>query len=169
MAERKDVVTLGGNPMTLVGDELKVGDKAPDFKVVNRELKPVDLKGLGSGLKLVSVVPSLDTPICEIQTKKFYEEVAAVDGVTLATVSMDLPFAQARFCQLNGIEDALVLSDYQEASFGKAWGVLIKEVRLLARSVFILDDANVVKYVELVGEVGEHPDYDKALAALKSM
>ncbi len=170
MDRRKGVVSLGGNPMTLVGPELKPGDPAPAFSVVDADLRPVGLGDLGSGVRLLSVVPSLDTPVCELQTKRFHEAAAALpEGVAIATISMDLPFAQKRFCATHGIDRIRVLSDYKEASFGLAYGVLIEEVRLLARALFVIDPADVIRYVEIVPEVGTHPDYDRALAAVRSL
>lgn len=169
MKERSAAVTFKGNPLTLVGEELKVGMKAPDFRAVDRSLAPMGLADLGKGVKLVSVTPSLDTPVCELQTKRFNEEAAKLKGLTLVAVSMDLPFAQARFCSTYGVDNAVVLSDYREGSFGENWGVLIKELRLLARAVFVLDGDNVVRYAEVVGEASNHPDYDAALNAAKTL
>ncbi|MFU8856507.1 MAG: thiol peroxidase [Deferrisomatales bacterium] len=168
MDERPRVVTLRGNPMTLVGPALKVGDRAPDFTVVDGALNTVTLKDFAGQRKLISVVPSLDTPICEQQTKRFHAEAEKLPpGTVLITVSMDLPFAQQRFCTTQGLERLRVLSDYREASFGQSWGVLIKEVRLLARAVFVLDAQDVIRHVQIVPEVSEHPDYEAALAAVR--
>ncbi|WP_025322099.1 thiol peroxidase [Deferrisoma camini] len=170
MDRRKGIVTLAGNPMTLLGPELKPGDPAPAFTVVDADLKPVGLGDLGGGVRLLSAVPSLDTPVCELQTKRFHQEAAALPPeVTIATISMDLPFAQKRFCATHGIDRIRVLSDYKDASFGLAYGVLIEEVRLLARSIFVIGPDDVVRYVEIVPEVGTHPDYDRALAAVRSL
>jgi thiol peroxidase len=168
MTERKGLVTLKGNPMTLVGPALGVGGHAPDFTVVDGGLAPVGLKDFAGKKKLFSVVPSLDTPICELQTKRFHEEAAKLPGgVAVVTISMDLPFAQSRFCTTHGIDKIRVLSDYQSASFGLAYGVLIKEVRLLARSIFVVDAQDVIRYLQIVPEVSEHPNYDAALAAVR--
>ena len=168
MTERKGVVTLQGNPMTLLGPTLRVGDPAPGFTVVDGKLAPVTLQDFAGKKKLISVVPSLDTPICELQTKRFHEEAARLPGgVAVLTVSMDLPFAQNRFCTTHGIDKIRVLSDYQSASFGMAYGVLIKEVRLLARAIFVVDAKDVIRYLQVVPEVGTHPDYDAALKAVR--
>ncbi len=168
MQERTGVVTLKGNPMTLVGPTLKVGDRAPDFTVVNGSLAPVTLADFRGKVKLINAVPSLDTPICELQTKRFHEEAANLpDNVAVLAISVDLPFAQARFCTTHGVDRVQVLSDYQQLSFGTAYGVLIKEVRLLARAVFVVDAADRVKYLQIVPEVAEHPDYEAALAQVR--
>lgn len=167
--ERTGVVTLKGNPVTLVGPELKAGDAAPDFVLADKTLSPVKLSDFAGKVVLISVVPSLDTPICELQTVRFHDEAAALpENVAILTVSMDLPFAHGRFCSLHGIDRIVSLSDYMTADFGKAYGVLIKEVRLLARAIFVIGADGKIKYVETVKEVGTHPDYDKALAAVKS-
>lgn len=168
MQERTGIVTLKGNPMTLLGPALKAGDRAPDFTVADGSLGLVRLKDFAGKKKLISVVPSLDTPICELQTKRFHEEAARLPaGVAVLTVSMDLPFAQSRFCTTHGIDKIRVLSDYKDASFGLAYGVLIKEVRLLARSIFVLDAADVIRHLQIVSEVANHPDYDAALSAVR--
>ncbi len=170
MVERKGVVTAKGNPLTLLGGEIKAGDKAPDFTVVDNEQKPVTLKDLKTKIKLFSVVPSLDTPVCDLQTQRFEAEAAGVPGdVGIFTFSMDLPFAQSRYCGAHAITKLKTLSDHREASFGRAYGVLIKENRLLSRSIFILDGNNIVRYVEYVKDISTHPDYVKAVAALKQI
>jgi thiol peroxidase len=168
--ERKGVVTIQGNPLTLVGTELKVGDKAPDFIVLDAELKTVTLKDLGGAIKVISVTPSLDTPVCDMQARRFNQEATGLPGgVTVVNISMDLPFAIARFCAAAGVDKVKALSDHRDASFGTSYGVLIKELRLLARSIFVLDRDNTVRYLEIVPEVTNHPDYDKALAAVRSL
>jgi len=168
MTERKGIVTLKGNPMTLLGPALKVGDAAPPFTVVDGSLAPVGLQDFAGQKKLLSVVPSLDTPVCELQTKRFHEEAATLpEGVAVLTISMDLPFAQSRFCTTHGIDKIRVLSDYQTGAFGQAYGVLIKEVRLLARSIFVLDAQDVIRHVQIVPEVSSHPDYEAALNAVR--
>jgi len=168
MQERVGIVTLKGNPMTLLGPALRVGDRAPDFTVRDGGLAPVRLGDFRGKTKLMSVVPSLDTPICELQTKRFHQEAAKLGpGVEILTISMDLPFAQSRFCTTHGIDKIRVLSDFHDGNFGLAYGVLIKEVRLLARSIFVADAQDVIRYVQIVPEVAEHPDYDAALAAAR--
>ncbi len=162
--ERSGAVTFKGNPMTLLGPELNVGDPAPPFQVVNGALEPFTLEDLKGQATLISVVPSLDTPVCETQTKHFNEEAAGL-GLRVLTISVDLPFAQKRFCTAHNVEGVQCLSDYQARSFGEAWGLLIKELALLARSVFIVDADGTIAYKELVKEIAEQPDYDAALAA----
>ena len=167
--ERKGVITFKGNPLTLVGPELKVGDKAPDFKVLGKGLTEFTLASYKGKTKLISVVPSLDTPICELQTKRFNEEATKLPtDVVVLTISMDLPFAQTRFCGAQNTTKIEALSDHREASFGTSYGVLIKELRLLARSIFIVSASDKIEYVEIVKEVTTHPDYEKALNALKA-
>lgn len=159
-------VTMRGNPVTLVGDEVKVGQKAPDFTVVANDLSQVTLSDT-SGVRLFLSVPSLDTGVCDAEVRRFNQEAAGLGNVKVYTISMDLPFAQKRWCGAAGIENVVTLSDHRDASFGTNWGVLIKELRLLARAVFVVDSSNTVTYVEYVPEVTNHPDYGKALAAAK--
>ena len=166
--ERPGATTLKGNPLTLVGPELKVGDAAPDFTLVDKGLKAVTLADTGKGVRIVSVVPSLDTPVCDAQTKKFNEAVAKMDGVQIITVSVDLPFAQTRWCGAFGIERVLMLSDYREASFGAAWGTLIKELRIECRAVFVVGQDNTIRHAQYVKEVADSPDFDAALAAARA-
>ncbi len=162
--ERKGVVTIKGNPLTLIGPELGVGDKAPDFVVTDRELKDVGLKDFAGKVKLISVTPSLDTPVCDMQARRFNQEASGLkDDVVVLNISMDLPFAISRFCTTAGIDRVKVFSDHRDASFGTAYGVLIKELRLLARSIFVLDKADVLKYKEIVPEVTDPPDFSSAL------
>jgi thioredoxin-dependent peroxiredoxin len=151
-----------------VGPELKPGDKAPDFKAVDDSLKALDLAGTGSGVRIFSVVPSLDTPVCDAQTRRFNEEAGKLPDVTIYTFSMDLPFAQKRWCGAFGIDHVKMVSDHRDASFGQAYGTLIKDLRILSRAIFVVDKSNTIRYVEYVKEVGEHPSYDAALAAAKS-
>lgn len=162
-------VTFQGNPLTLIGPEPKAGDKAPDFKVLDRGLGEKTLADFGGKVKLISVTPSLDTPVCDIQARRFNEEAANLGGVAVLNISMDLPFAIERFCTAAGIENVEALSDHREASFGNAYGVLIKELRLLARSVFVIDKDDTIRYVQIVPEITEHPDYDKALEEAKKL
>jgi thiol peroxidase len=167
---RPGAITFKGNPMTLAGNAVTVGQQAPDCKLFAYEggmkaVTPADWKGKPT---FISVVPSLDTPVCQIQTKKFNEEVSALgDKVNAVTVSLDLPFAMNRFCGAENIKNMRALSDYQDRSFGNNWGMLIEELKILARGTFVLDKDGKVIYAELVKEVAEEPDYSKALAALK--
>jgi thioredoxin-dependent peroxiredoxin len=166
--ERTGATTLMGNPMTLVGPELKAGDKAPDFAALDNGLKPVHLADTGHKTRIFSVLPSLDTPVCDAQTKRFNEEAATLNDVDIYTVSMDLPFAQKRFCNSFALDRVKMLSDHRDASFGSAYGTLIKELRILSRAIFVVGPDDKLKYVEYVPEVSQHPNYDAALAAAKS-
>ena len=166
--EREGATKLGGNPKTLVGPELKVGDKAPDFSVVDSANKPVHLSDTGRNTRIFSVVPSLDTPVCDAQTKRFNEEAGKLKDVDIYTVSMDLPFAQKRFCNSFAVDKVKMLSDHREASFGTAYGTLIKDMRILSRAIFVLGPDDKIRYVEYVPEVSQHPNYEAALAAAKS-
>ena len=168
--ERRGAVTFKGSPLTLVGPELKAGQKAPDFKVLKTLAEEVTLKSTAGKVRLITSVPSLDTPVCEAMTRRFNAAAAQLPpNVTLLTISMDLPFAQSRFCSTAGIERVQTLSDYRTASFGENYGVLIKEFRLLARAVFVIGADDVVKYVQYVKETTEHPDYEQALAAARAV
>ncbi|MDP9172064.1 MAG: thiol peroxidase [Acidobacteriota bacterium] len=153
--------------MTLVGPELKPGDAAPEFSVVDSSLKAVHLSDTGTRTRIFSVVPSLDTPVCDAQTRRFNEEAAKLSDVDIYTVSMDLPFAQKRFCNSFALDNVKMLSDHKDASFGEAYGTLIKELRILSRAIFVVGSDNKVKYVEYVPEVGNFPNYEAALAAVK--
>jgi thiol peroxidase len=166
--ERAGATTLKGNPLTLVGPELKPGDNAPNFTLVDNALKPVTLADTGNSVRIFSVVPSLDTPVCDAQTKRFNEEAAKLPGVEIYTVSMDLPFAQKRWCGAFGVDKVKMLSDHKEGSFGASWGTLIKELRIESRAIFVLNQDNSVRYVEYVKEVADFPNYDAALAAARS-
>jgi thiol peroxidase len=165
--ERPGATTLKGNPLTLVGPELKVGDKAPDFEVVDGKLQPVDLAATGSGVRIFSVVPSLDTPVCDAQTKRFNDEAAKMPDLKIYTISMDLPFAQGRWCTAFGVDKVKMLSDHRTGSFGENYGTLIKELRIECRALFVVGPDNTLKHVEYVKEVAEHPNYEAALAAAK--
>ena len=170
--ERPGATTLKGNPLTLIGPELKAGDQAPEFNLVDNGLKNVTLADTGRNVRILSVVPSLDTPVCELQTKKFDESVAALgDKVASYTVSLDLPFAQKRFCGDKSVKNMQTLSDVHNQSFGKNYGVLIEglPIALLARSVFVVDKTGKITYAEYVKEVTDHPNYDAALNALKAV
>ena len=169
MTERAAAITLKGNPMTLVGDELKVGDKAPDFKLKAIDMSDKTLADFAGKVKIISIVPSLDTPVCDTQTRKFNEEAGGLDGVVVLTVSVDLPMAQKRWCGAAGVENVVCLSDYLDHSFGKAYGVRIKEVGLLARQVIVVDKNDTIQYVEIVPEVAQEPDYAPALAKAKEL
>jgi thiol peroxidase len=166
MAERAGAVTMRGNPLTLIGDEVKVGVQAPNATVLDNELAPVELSSFRGKVCIVCSVPSLDTPVCDTETRRFNEEAEKLGAdVAVLVVSMDLPFAQKRWCGAAGISAVQTLSDHRDASFGMAYGVLIKELRLLARAVFVIDKDGKVQYVETVKEIAEEPDYDAALAA----
>lgn len=170
MEERSGVITLHGNPLTLVGTELKVGDSAPDVELLDNDLKPVKLSSFRGKVCVLSAVPSLDTPVCDMETRRFNTEAAKIGpNVAIITVSMDLPFAQKRWCAAAGIDKLVTFSDHREAAFGKAYGVLIKELRLLARVVFVVDQKGIIQSIQTVKEVGKEPDYDAVLAAVKKL
>lgn len=158
---------MRGNPLTLIGPELKAGDAAPDFNVVDSGMKAVTLKDTGNQVRIISVVPSLDTPVCDAQTKKFNEAAAGLPGVDILTVSMDLPFAQKRWCGAFGVDRVKMLSDHKDGSFGSNYGTLIKELRIESRAIFVLDQQNKIRHVEYVKEVADHPNYEAALAAAR--
>lgn len=168
--ERTGVATVGGNPVTLLGPEIKVGDKAPDFKVNKDLMTEVSLSDYAGKVKLISVVPSVDTGTCDAQTRRFNVEADKLgDDVVILTISVDLPFAQSRFCGAAGIDKVVTLSDYKNRSFGQAYGVLIKEIQLDQRAIFIVDANDTVRYVEYLSEMKEHPNYDAALSALREI
>jgi len=168
--ERKGVVTFRGNPLTLVGDEKKTGDKAPPFVALDKDLTPVSLSNFSGKVKIISVTPSLDTPVCNLQATAFDQRAQSMSGeVVILNISMDLPFAIARFCASEAIDRLKTLSDHREASFGLGYGVLVKELRLLARSVFIIDKADMIRYVEIVPEMTNEPNYEKALEAARKL
>ncbi|MDQ0413005.1 thiol peroxidase [Mesobacillus stamsii] len=160
-------VTFKGNPVTLLGNEVKVGDQAPDFTVLANDLSEVTLNDSKGQVRLISVVPSLDTGVCDAQTRRFNEEAANLGNVKILTVSVDLPFAQKRWCGAAGIENVQTLSDHRELSFGQAYGVAIKELRLLTRAVFVVDSNDKVTYTEYVSEATDHPNYEAAVEAAK--
>lgn len=161
-------VTFQGKPVTLLGEQVKVGDTAPDFTVLANDLTPVTLEDTKGKVRLISVVPSLDTGVCAKQTRRFNEEATGLsDDVKVLTISVDLPFAQARWCGAEGIDAVQTLSDHKELSFGQAYGNVIEELRLLARSIFVIDQNDKITYVEYVPEVTDHPDYEKAIEAVK--
>jgi len=160
-------VTFQQEPVTLLGNEVKIGDQAQNFTVLSNDLKEVTLDDYKGKVKLISVVPSIDTGVCSDQTRRFNEEADKLDNVHVLTISMDLPFAQARWCAANGIEKVDTLSDHRNADFGEKYGVLIEELRLLARSIFVVDSNDKVTYVEYLDEVSNHPNYEAALEAVK--
>jgi len=161
-------VTFKGNPVTLLGSEVKVGDKAPSFTVLANDLSPVTLENSKGQARLISVVPSLDTGVCDAQTRRFNEDAANLDNVKVLTISVDLPFAQKRWCGAAGIENVQTLSDHRDLSFGEAFGVAMKELRLLARAVFVVDSNDTVTYAEYVSEGTDHPNYEAAIEAAKA-
>lgn len=169
MDKRKNLITMGGEPMTLVGKEIKVGDKAPDFTALKTDLTPYSLKDAEDKIKIISVVPSLDTGVCELQTIRFNEMASELGDIVILTISVDLPFAQSRFCGAKGIDKVITLSDHRDLDFGMKYGFVLEELRLLSRGIVILDRDNTVKYVEYVKEVTNHPDYDKALEEVKKL
>lgn len=170
MNERQGLVTIFGNPLTLLGDAVVVGQKAPDFTVLDNDLNPKSLADFADKVLIIVAVPSLDTPVCDTETRRFNTEAAKLGAdVRILTISMDLPFAQKRWCAAAGIDQVVTLSDHRDASFGSAWGVLIKELRLLARSVFVVGKDGNVTYVEVVPEATHEPNYAAALTAAKAL
>jgi len=170
MKERLGLVTMKGKPLTLLGEEIKIGQPAPDCTLVANDLSEVPLSSFRGKRCIISAVPSLDTPVCDSETKRFNTEAAKLGpDVAVLAVSMDLPFAQKRWCGAMGVSNVKTLSDYREAAFGRAFGVLIKDLRLLARSIFVLDSKGTVQYVQLVKEVATEPDYEKVLEAVKKI
>lgn len=170
MKERTGMITMMGNPLTLVGNEVKVGDKAPDFNVLDNALSPVKFSSYRDKVCILSSVPSLDTPVCDTETRKFNEEASHLGSdIVILTISMDLPFAQKRWCAAAGVNKVQTLSDHRDASFGTSYGVLIKELRLLARAVFLVDREGIIQYVELVNELTKEPNYEAILSALKKL
>jgi thiol peroxidase len=168
--ERTGVITMHGNPLTLTGADIHVGDKASDFTVLDGDLNEVRLNTYAGKIKVISVTPSLDTPVCDIQARRFNHEAGSLPlDVVVLNISMDLPFAISRFCTVAEIDKVKGLSDHRDASFGTAYGVLIKELRLLARSIFIIDKNDIVRYKQIVPEEANHPEYDEALHALEEI
>ena len=165
MAERPEAITMKGNPLTLVGREVRVGEKAPDFEVIANDLSLFRFSSLQGKVAIICAVPSLDTPTCNIETRWFDEEAARLGpDVEILTISMDLPFAQKRWCGAAGVERVKTYSDHRDAAFGPAYGVLIKELRLLARAVFLVDKAGVLRYVQIVKELSNEPNYERGFA-----
>jgi len=168
--ERKNAITLKGTSLTLLGKELKSGDRAPDAVVVGNDLSERKLSEYGGRIRLLASVPSLDTPVCSTETRRFNEEATKLgDQVVVLTISMDLPFAQQRWCGAEGIDKVVTLSDYRRQEFGRNYGVWIKELSLLARAVFVVDAQDVIRYVEIVNETATEPNYEAALEAIKKL
>ena len=161
---------MKGNPLTLIGKQPEIGEPAPDFKVLSNDLSQVKLSSFQGKICVIASVPSLDTPVCDMETRRFNEEAGRLGpDVTILTISMDLPFTQKRWCGATGVDKVVTLSDHLSASFGEAYGVLIKDLRLLARAIFILDKDGILQYVQLVKEVADEPDYNEVLGALKNL
>lgn len=168
--ERTGIAAFKGNPITLIGPELKVGDSAPSFTLSKNLLEQASLSDFAGKIKLISVVPSLDTGVCDAQTRRFNEAASELgEDVVVITVSADLPFAQARWCGAAGVDRVVTLSDYRDNSFGKAYGVLIKEFVIDMRAIFVVDQQDIIQYVEYLPEMSEHPDYDQAINAVKKL
>lgn len=170
MNERTGIVSTKGKPVTLVGNEVKVGDKAPDFEVLTTDSAPFRLSSMHGRTCIISSVPSLDTSVCDVETRRFNQEAGRLGpDVAMLTISMDLPFAQKRWCGAAGVAHVQTLSDHRDASFGMSYGVLIKELRLLARAVFVVDKEGVIRYIQLVKETTNEPDYEAALSAVRQL
>lgn len=170
MSEQTRTVTMKGNPLNLVGNVIEIGQPAPDCVLAANDLSPVSLSAYKGKVCVISAVPSLDTPVCDMQTRRFNQEAGNLgDDVVILTVSMDLPFAQARWCGAAGVDHVITLSDYQTAGFGESFGVLVEGLRLLARAIFVLDREGVVRYVQVVDEITNEPDYDTVLDAVKAL
>jgi thiol peroxidase len=170
MSERSGIITFKGDPLTLVGEEIDVGDSMPDVTLVTPDLEEVKLSDFAGQKIVLSVVPSLDTPVCSTQTRTFNEKATSLGGdVVVLTVSMDLPFAQKRWCGAEGIQNVRTLSDYRYREFGAKFGLLIKELQLLSRAVLVVDSGGTIRYVQIVSEVTNEPDYDAAVEAVESL
>lgn len=170
MEERKDIITMKGQPLTLLGRGLEAGEPAPDFEALANDLSTVKLSSFRGKICIISSVPSLDTSVCDTMTRRFNEEAGSLGpDVVVLTVSMDLPFAQSRWCGATGVENVQILSDHRDASFGSAFGVLIKELRLLARAVFVVDKEGVVRNVQIVNELTNEPDYEAVLKVVREV
>ena len=161
---------MHGNPLTLSGNEVKEGEPAPDAVLLDNDLNPVNISSYKGKICVISAVPSLDTPVCDLETRRFNQEAGDLgDDVSILTISMDLPFAQKRWCGAAGVDRVVTLSDYRDASFGSAYGMLIKELRLLARAVFVLDREGIIRYIRIVNELSEEPDYAEVIEAVKKL
>jgi len=170
MEEHTEKITMKGNPLTLIGDFPQIGSEAPNFEILDNDLSPVKLLSFRGKVSVIVSVPSLDTPVCDIETRRFNEEAGNLGSdVSIITISMDLPFAQKRWCGAAGVEKVTTLSDHFDASFGMAYGVLIKELRLLARAVCVIDRDGIIQYTQLVKEVTDEPDYDEVIEAVKNI
>ena len=170
MEGRTGIITMKGNPLTLIGKELKIGDSAPDVEVLDNNLSPVKLSSFRGKICVISSVPSLDTPVCDMETRRFNQEAGKLSAdIQILTISMDLPFAQKRWCGAAGVDKLVTLSDHRNASFGIAYGVLIKELRLLARSVFVADREGIIKYIQMVNEISKEPDYNAIMNAVNNL
>lgn len=166
--ERKNVTSVQGNPLTLLGPELSVGQQAPDFTVLDGDMNPVRFSSFKGKTVIISAVPSLDTPVCELQTQRFNSEAASLNAVTL-TISMDLPFAQKRFCDSFKIGNLKTLSDFRDREFSRNYGLYIREIGLIARAVLVVDSSMIIRYIEIVNDISKQPDYDSALAAARQL
>ncbi|MFB3885750.1 MAG: thiol peroxidase [Thermodesulfobacteriota bacterium] len=170
MKERHGLITMRGNPLTLIGNEVRMGEKAPDFMALANDLSPVQFSSYRGKICILSSVPSLDTPVCDMETRRFNEEASRLGSeILILTISMDLPFAQKRWCAAAGVNRVQTLSDHRDASFGTSFGVLIKELRLLARAVFIVDRKGTLQYIQLVEELTQEPNYEAVLDGLKKL
>ena len=170
MNERTGIIEMKGKPLTLLGNEIKVGDIAPDFETLNSDMELVKLSSFRGKVVVITTVPSLDTQICDIETKQFNDEAKRLgDDVVILTISMDLPFAQKRWCEESGVKNIHLLSDHRDGAFGELYGVLIKGLRLLARTIFVIDTAGKVRYIQYVKETASEPDYDEVLEAIKKL
>ncbi len=170
MKERTGRVTMHGNPLTLAGNEIKTGELAPEFVALDTDLNPITFSSYRGKVCILSSVPSLDTPVCDMETRKFNEEATKLgDKIQILTISMDLPFAQKRWCGAAGVNKLKTLSDHKDAQFGMAYGMLIKELRLLARAVFLVDPKGILQYMQLVKEIASEPNYEEVWSALKKI
>lgn len=170
MKEREGLVTMKGNGIVLLGEDPQLGGKAPDFTCVDNDLNPRTLADYAGKSIIISSVPSLDTPVCDLETRRFNREAENMaDSVVILTISVDLPFAQKRWCGAAGVDRVVTLSDHRDTSFGIAYGVLIKDLRLLARAVFIVDAKGIIRYKQLVPEIAQEPNYEEVLRSLKEV
>lgn len=170
MSERAGIITMHGNPLTLAGNDVKKGDIAPDATLLDNDLNPVKISSYKGKICVISSVPSLDTPVCDIETRRFNQEAEGLgEDVIILTVSMDLPFAQKRWCGAAGVDRVITLSDHRDASFAQAYGMLVKELRLLVRAVHVIDREGIVQYIQIVNEMSEEPDYAEVINEIKKL